>query len=88
MHYLGCNWPLFIVEMMRSEHEMEMMRGRLGRLFRNLAYELRMNAKASREPTEPVTPVKRVDYTAVPPAVSSRLQQKLAVIAAENESCE
>lgn len=46
---------------MRSEFEMEMMRGRLGRLFRNLAYELRMNAKATRKPAEPLPAPERID---------------------------
>jgi len=70
---------------MRSEYEMQMMRDRLGRLFRHLAYELRMNAKASRKPAEPHPPVERVDYRATPPSVSMSLQQKLAEIASENE---
>jgi len=70
---------------MRAEHEMEMMRERLGRLFRHLAYELRMNARASRKPAELLPPADTVDYRTAPPTVSTRLQQKLAEIAAENE---
>ena len=70
---------------MRSEYEMEMMRDRLGRLFRHLAYELRMNAKASRKPIEPPPRSERLDYRAAPPSVSTSLRQKLTEIAAENE---
>ena len=64
---------------------MQMMRDRLGRLFRHLAYELRMNAKASRKPNEPPPAVERVDYRTMPPSVSTSLLRKLAEIAAENE---
>ena len=72
-------------QIMRSEYEMQMMRDRLSRLFRHLAYELRMNAKASRKPAEPPPPYDRVDYRATPPSVSTSLQTKLAEIAVENE---
>ena len=70
---------------MRSEHELQMMRDRLGRLFRHLAYELRMNAKAARRPNEPPPQAERLDYRATPPSVSTSLQTKLAEIAVENE---
>lgn len=70
---------------MRSEYEMEMMRGQLGRLFRHLAYELRMNAKTATRPTEPLQPSEPVDYAKTPPRLSQSLLAKLAEITAENE---
>jgi hypothetical protein len=69
---------------MRSEYEMQMMRDRLGRLFRHLAYELRMNARSSRKLAEQPPQSEPVDYRATPPSVSMSLQTKLAEIAAEN----
>lgn len=70
---------------MRAEHEMEMMRGRLGRLLRHLAYELRMNSKAATRPTEPLQPPEPIDYAKTPPRLSQSLLAKLAEITAENE---